>query len=280
MSARVCYSWIAAPLPPVRTKRGMGFVLRGLSRLLIPLVAAVIGVLLTAWFFPALARQRDDRKRAHELKATLASRIAVLTARELAFYRTALFRKDLLREKYSSRLERPLPEQLRAWTTEAIEIDSALNAYAPGDVVDTWREYASVIARTLDEGFRRPGGDVENLVPEPLRLRFITYPFFQGLQKSLPRSPPPWVKWDWRGIPPTSVRDVVRASRALSRARGRYGVTKRAAPGGQVLFEFHRLVLLELVAEDQLVGRILSSHLSGFSTSRSDLVRDLEPWSS
>src|SRR3954467_7064097 len=65
---------------------------RGRRRLRIPtsVFVTLLGIALTAWFLPAFTRQWDDRQKAHELKAALASQVAVATAKSMTRSREQL----------------------------------------------------------------------------------------------------------------------------------------------------------------------------------------------
>src|SRR6266513_667328 len=60
------------------------------NRIPTSLLVTLIGIALTAWLLPAFTRQWDDRQKAHELKAALASQVAVATAKSLTRSREQL----------------------------------------------------------------------------------------------------------------------------------------------------------------------------------------------
>src|SRR4051812_20833160 len=55
-----------------------------LRRVPTSLIVTLLGIALTAWLLPAIARQWDDRQKAHEIQAGLITDMASATARVLA----------------------------------------------------------------------------------------------------------------------------------------------------------------------------------------------------
>jgi hypothetical protein len=228
----------------------------GRTRLLLGAAAALAGILLSGWILQAITRQWDDRQKAHDLKVSLASQIALLTSQELAASRAALFRTRLILRPDQLQPNRPVPRPLDQWTTSVIRIDTALSAYAPAAVRQEWRDFTLVVAQTLDDEFARVG----------------------DVSFSIPESPSPQVPHSLGPRPLSeTLKNVIRKRKALSRARRRYARTKNNFTALGAIVAFHELQVAEVKAEEELAHHILRAHLSGFSTTRHDLLRDLVP---
>src|SRR4051794_19460716 len=103
------------------------------------LVVTVLGVALTAWLLPAFTRQWDDRQKAQELKASIASQIAAATADALVLSkkeqrRAAAFNRASLRSNTASTLAFRRSESVAsrlddAWLLNSIKIEAKLRAY-------------------------------------------------------------------------------------------------------------------------------------------------------
>src|SRR5690242_11337061 len=79
---------------------------RLLRRVPTALLVTLLGIALTAWLLPAFTRQWDDRAKARELKASLASDIAAATARAIIRSRKELRTSAFAHHRYIGRPDR------------------------------------------------------------------------------------------------------------------------------------------------------------------------------
>jgi hypothetical protein len=135
----------------VRAKRdgGSGILARR-TRLPKSLLVTAVVTLATAWLFPALSHQWQDRQKAKELTATLVSRIGSNTSQALV---TSSF---ITHHRFPSSTEGSKPgfnqEEFNRldlqWRTSSAEIEAQLQAYYPNRVVEEWRAYSDLVWRT------------------------------------------------------------------------------------------------------------------------------------
>ncbi len=110
-------------------------------------LATVAATLATAWLFPALSHQWQDRQKAKELTAGLVSEIGSNTSDALV---TSSF---LTYDRFSSSSDPSRPGFNQdvfnrldlEWRTSSAEIDAQLQAYYPDRVVHEWRDYSDLV---------------------------------------------------------------------------------------------------------------------------------------
>jgi hypothetical protein len=206
------------------------------------LVTASI-TLLTAWLFPALSHQWQDRQKARELTAALVARIGKETSQ-------ALITSDFL----SSERLRPSASPGRfnqeafnaldlAWRTSSAEIDAQLQAYYSQAVVRHWQQYALLVQHTYflpTPDRRQRMGTLEEL-RKYVPMRFGT--------KTLDRLKSPW---------------IVR--------------TGHVAGSTSAVLAYLNVTAALLDEERELIAQILDDHPEGFSTRPQDLAHDLLPF--
>ena len=130
-----------------RQRRGSGLVTR--RRLSLPksILATVAATLATAWLFPALSHQWQDRQKAKELTAGLVSQIGSNTSEALV---TSSF---LTYDRFPSSSDPSRPGFNQEifnrvdleWRTSSAEIEAQLQAYYPDAVVAEWRDYSALV---------------------------------------------------------------------------------------------------------------------------------------
>jgi hypothetical protein len=201
--------------------------------------------LLTAWFFPALSRQWQDRQKARELKASLVSQIgkdtseALITSSFLTWNRFPSSR-DSSRRGWNQEVFNRLDLQ---WRTSSAEVEAQLRAYFPDRVAARWRAYSDLVWGT----YRLI---TDNLSERPRTVRRLGEEV--GVKAGyLNVLSAPWV--DQYG-------DTLDNARA-GRARNAY---------------FHAYSAL-LSKRSVVVDEILRSHPAGYSTRLKDLAHDLLP---
>jgi hypothetical protein len=128
-----------------------------------PLLATVAATLATAWIFPALSHQWQDRQKAKELTAGLVSEIGSNTSEALvtsSFLTNNRFpsSSDPSRPGFNQEVFNKLDLE---WRTSSAEIEAQLRAYYPDGVVDEWRDYSDLVWGTYrlitDNRSSRPG---------------------------------------------------------------------------------------------------------------------------
>jgi hypothetical protein len=199
--------------------------------------------LATAWLFPALSRQWQDRQKARELTAALVTRIGRETSQ-------ALITSDFLS---SERLPSTSPGRFNqeafneldlAWRTSSSEIDAQLQAYYSQDVVQHWQHYALLVqhAYFLPTPDRRQRMETLEELRKYVPARFDT--------KTLDRVKSPWIARTGHvaGSTNTAVLAYLKVTAAL------------------------------LDEERELIQEILDDHPEGFSTRPRDLAHDLLPF--
>jgi hypothetical protein len=114
------------------------------------IAAAMAATLLTAWLFPALSRQWQDRQKARELTASLVSEIGENTSRALVTSSFITFNRfpstaDPGQYGFNQEVFNDLD---LTWRTSSAEIEAQLLAYFPDEVVGEWHGYSDLVWRT------------------------------------------------------------------------------------------------------------------------------------
>jgi hypothetical protein len=199
--------------------------------------------LLTAWFFPALSRQWQDRQKARELKASLVSQIgketseALITSSFLTWDRFPSSR-DPSERGWNQEVFNRLDLQ---WRRSSAEVEAQLRAYFPDRVAARWRAYSDLVWGTY-----RLITDNESARPSTvLRLREEV-----GVkQADLNVLSAPWVD--------------------------KYGNTVDRRREGRARIAYFRAYSALLSRRSAVIDEILRSHPAGYSTRLTDLAHDL-----
>jgi hypothetical protein len=204
-----------------------------------PLLATVAATLATAWIFPALSHQWQDRQKAKELTAGLVTQIGSDTSEALV---TSSF---LTNNRFPSSSDPSRPGFNQdvfnrldlAWRTSAAEVEAQLQAYYPNAVVEEWRDYSALVWGTYrlvtDNKSARPG--------TVKRLRELFRGDVPGWY--IDKMEQPWI------------------DRIDPKARAAYFYVSQAV----------------LARRTVVIDEMLSSRPEGFSTRPSDLLRDVVP---
>jgi hypothetical protein len=125
-------------------------------------VMALLGIALTAWLLPAVARQWDDRQKATELKASLDAQVASATANALTASEAILIDR-------SNGAPRPfsIPAAEKQWSTASLEIESRIRAYFAPAIANVWTDYSYYVNAAL---LMSAGSTVTNTVLQTERL--------------------------------------------------------------------------------------------------------------
>jgi hypothetical protein len=235
---------------------------RLLRRVPTSLVVTLVGIALSAWLFPALTRQWDDRKRARELQALVAEDITSASARVLTTGRDSLFHTAF------SRTGRSLPRQLglvplsdseRGWSIATLQIEAKLRAYFPNHTLASWRGYSDFMIETLSIASGRVVG-IAASVPD------------------LAITPPGKLPGAW-------YERLSEAERSLVKAQVRFRVaydahpdmTSLQLPAVRLLRAYNNVAGQLLAVEEQIASDVLASHPRGYTTSAHDFFHDLIP---
>jgi hypothetical protein len=222
---------------------------------------------LTALLIPAFTRQWDDRQKAHDLKAALLDDMAAASSRALtdAHDLAAATSPAPTGNAVTSVLLRygvwgATPPTEKRWSVSSLEVEAKLRTYFGAQLLHEWRDYRSLMDLTLAISAGRP----------------VATPGFQ-----LPQNQEKTRKM------------VVRYANALEKTRAEVGVdrslrglTKREVRKrqdrlyAQVVTFQGRLEALQaqlLTVEEGIADDVLQSHVTGYSTSWDDLLRDALP---
>ena len=204
-----------------------------------PLLATVAATLATAWIFPALSHQWQDRQKAKELTAGLVSQMGSHTSEALVtssfltnnrFPSSGDSSKPGFNQEVFNRLD-------LEWRTSSAEIEAQLQAYYPNPVVKEWRDYSALVWGTYrlitDNKSARPG--------TVKRLRELFAGEVPG--RYIDKMEKPWM------------------DRIDPKARAAYFYVSQAV----------------LARRTVVIDEMLSSRPAGFSTRPGDLLRDLIP---
>jgi hypothetical protein len=222
------------------------------------LFVTLLGIALSAWLFPALTRQWDDRQKANELKTALVAQIASASAQAL------IGGQDILvnRLRQISRVDAvPIrvtaPAGERRWAIASTAIETRIRAYFPG-VNIAWKAYAILVdGLLLDAAYVDPETSPEAMAGE-LSLSDAHQPrwFHATFNSLLPLLTHP------RELFP--VPGNLQAALKPKNLQGYLGA--------------YETMYLRLVAAQQLIARhLLVANPTGYSVTTQDLIHDLIP---
>jgi hypothetical protein len=221
----------------------------------------IAGVVVTAWFLPALSHQWDDRQRAREVQAAIVTKIgratteALVTSQALVAGRLPHTRRGGFNAQAFNTID-------LNWERERAEIEAQLEAYFPSsDLPSLWRDYGQFVRDTYwlatDRCYRRPEtvGRIEDL-----RLEFESVRDPKMLHENMNVLRDPFIP-DVPRCPPNQ-GELTTFSLPTHRKRR------------EAYYNAARAVLRERV---RITRGVLRSHLAGFSTRPRDLLSDLVP---
>jgi hypothetical protein len=256
--------WLTLP----RTRsQGRRRTKRGVWRINLPtsLVVTLVGVALTAWLLPAFTRQWDDRQKAKDLKATLVTDIGASTAGTVGDAE-GLWRKGDTEH---------LALSARAWTLAALRTEARLRSYFPPELVTAWQLYSYGVSRLLGSDAKAEwyelyrarawlddGGHLRRQTNhEALDLFLRLY--------DLSRSPRRQIleREDVKAMP------QLLGSTCVPRACS-HGGSVHADPDDDFGAVEDQLLLMQMV----IIDDVLTSRVSGYSTTTRDLIDDLLPF--
>lgn len=203
-------------------------------------VVTVLVTLLTAWLFPAISRQWQDRQRARELTAGLVAdigrntSIALVTSNFITFNRFPST-DDETKRGFNQQAFNQLDLD---WRMSSAVTEAQLQAYYSRNVVARWRSYSDLVH------------DTYFLITDNVSMRGDT---LAALREHLgPRIKPGW-NFDTMSAPWVS--------------------SPRLKPRRAYLYVSTAL----LDEKASLIDEVLHDHPQGYSTRPSDLVHDLVP---
>ena len=225
------------PRPNVRDG-GRRLALRRPAWLPKSVLATAAVTLATAWVFPALSHQWQDRQKARELTAAIVSQIGKGTSQALVTSSFVTYDRfpssaDSSRAGFNQEIFNQLDLE---WRTSRAEIEAQLQAYFPNPVVAEWRAYSDLVWRTY------------RLITENQSTRAQT---LRELRREFGHLP----GWYF------DVMETPWKDRPDSRARQAYFYVSSAV----------------LDRRSAVIDEMLRSRPAGFSTRPADLLRDLLP---
>ena len=252
-----------AAAEPEQTAAQEGKPPRTRRRLHVPtsVLVTILVAAFSVWVAPAFTRQWEDRQKVRELRAAFAEEIATATAAALSGGREAARRSTEI-EGQGGRRALLGPVRL-SWDVSLLRIEMKLRAYYPPAVADQWSEFATDVrqflqiclltgpATTEDEGiFLR--GEIARTLPRIVEGRELLRDYFQSAEQPVPRI------------------TQSQADRALA--------AELTDPSWSMRQSGLELLRAMLLSKAQAATTALFSAKPGdFSTTRSDLLRDLLP---
>jgi hypothetical protein len=217
-------------------------------------IMTLVGIALTAWLLPAFTRQWDDRQKERELKAAVASDAASMTARAVLKARETGTPAEIVEATL-----------LSDW-----QIESRLRLYFPASVGAAWDLYSYGIHLLVNAPFvqtraayLKASRTVASVTPH---VAARAAPLLLQARVSSARG-------DDTGGP-----DPEWATTILDRLGAVYPDVVQQAKARPI---YGGLPLLEADVESlesALADEIVSAHLTGYSTTRRDLIHDLLPF--
>jgi hypothetical protein len=137
-----------APTAPPRTRARLGRFQLTWPGWLPKTIFATIGItLLSAWLFPALSRQWQDRQKARELTAGLVSEIGEQTSQTLVTSDFFSAGRDpfVINGRFSQHLFNQLDLN---WRKANAQVEAELQAYYSDTILDRWKTYARLVQKT------------------------------------------------------------------------------------------------------------------------------------
>jgi hypothetical protein len=220
--------------------------LRVPTSVLLTLLVAVLSVLVG----PAFARQWEDRQNARDLKAVIADEIAAATAR------TVGAGVDVARAERAQVRRHRVVNARAFWVPASLRIETKLRAYFPASMATEWERLVSDVDDFLVNvcANAAPPGQAlaSNLTDDDRRANIAGWFEYMSRRQPLPRS--------LRLFTFSEVARTATGDNAEARAR-------IIEDGGAWMF----------ARTDEMTAVLFGAHPAGFSTSRSDLLRDLLP---
>jgi hypothetical protein len=216
-------------------------------------VVTLAGVALSAWLLPAFTRQWDDRQKANDIKVALVTDIATATASALSDGEQVWVTDD--------RAQRS--KAVRAWSLESLQMEARLRAYFTPGLVAIWDFYSYAIGRFL--GSYGVSGDRALLAAQAWLegghsfSGSIIFPIVSTMGHLL--------SLDQSSEQPVLTHYERRLFKTFADGRT---VTPQSAHRG---LENDLITLGPAIIDD-----ILHSHVSGYSTTKRDLINDLLPF--
>lgn len=215
-------------------------------------VMTLVGIALTAWLLPAVARQWDDRQKATELKASLDAQVASASANALTAGEAILVSRS---SGDSRAFSMPAAEQ--RWSTTSLEIESRIRAYFAPAIANVWTDYSYYVNAAL---LMAAGSTVTNTVLQTERLfgkKLLPRQFFLVLHAL--DKPMRQFEFDSFGLTGSLSAGSFRAKRAT------------------LLTEYRDVEQRLLAIQQKIATYLLAASPRGYSVTTHDFVHGLVP---
>lgn len=228
-------------------------------------IVTVLGILLTAWLFPALTRQWNDRQKAHELKVGISNDIASATAQALFGGKTTYVPSDAtgtLVAAVGPSNTAVAATTTRRWEQASFEIAAKIEAYFPASsgLATQWREYSDGIRHFFLALTTPPADRASALSDAASRI---------GVKGDLVRN---------FAVAELQITMMEQAAHVLSKAKAKQQVAEQLRGVTSAWISLYAAVEESLlVKEGQFSYALLRAHPIGYSTTAGDFLRDLVP---
>ena len=221
----------------------------------------LLGIGLTAWLLPAFTRQWDDRQKAYQEKSGIIADIAAASAHALTGGEAIWSGRSVDRSTVADQ-----------WSLASIEIQSRLRTYFNAQIVRAWQVYAWMISKFVasDRGVEDEAFISATREPIEFNRHAQNNAAAVLLTAGNPYAGGP--RPSFTGREPDEIRAVGRLRAYLQRAFDDFRPQYGHGSGGPRYVEYRLLAF-----EQEIAAEVLAGHVSGYSTSGLDLLRDLIP---
>jgi hypothetical protein len=236
---------------------------RSRFRLHVPrsVLVTILGFALSAWLFPAMTKQWDDRRKEHELKVGFVADVASVSARALLGGEAVWSG-----QQPTTRARKQFENE---WELSTLGLEERLRAYFPRSVVTGWEVYAWAVDRFIAARSPSASAALQDAVQSGAPLDPRVADATAQLLALLPDGPAPSFGKS-ANTPISDAKSIARLRKMLSPELARY---EQNAPYAKWTGFEKQLLDVEQAVADQ----VLRSHAAGFSTTPRDLMHDLLP---
>jgi hypothetical protein len=231
-----------------------------LGRIPASLVVTLVGIALTAWLLPAFTRQWDDRQKAYVVKSGIVADIAAASAHALTGGEAIWAKQPVKRSQVADE-----------WSLASIQIQSQLRAYFNDKVVHAWQVYAWMISKfdASDSGI-----EDEAFVSATRGQITLNRHASNNAAAVLITAGNPYSgrRPSFKGRGPDEIGAVGHLRAYIQPSFLKFRPVYRGRSGAPRAVEYRLLAF-----EQEIAAEVLAGHVSGYSTSGLDLVRDLIP---
>jgi hypothetical protein len=222
----------------------------------------VLGIALTAWLLPAFTRQWDDRQKAQQVKSGIVANIAAASGHALTGGEAIWAGRAVNRSEVADQ-----------WSLASIEIQSQLRAYFNDEVVKAWQVYAWMVSKFAASNRGVEDEAFISATRDPIKFnRHAQNNAAAVLITAGNRYRSGGLRPSFKGREPDEIRAVSRLRAYLQPAFREFRPVYGGGSGGPGYVEYRLLAF-----EQEIAAEVLAGHVSGYSTSGGDLLRDLIP---